>query len=127
MTETDVVQPAETPRDARAGDAPLGFWPWVGVGVGAAAVGVGVVVGINAETTHDRAVEAPSQRDAFERQEDAERQARIANIVWISGAAVASIGIVGVIINLTGSSTSTERTSTSVHLGIGTIGVTGRF
>lgn len=67
--------------------------PWLPIGVGAAAIGAGVLFGVTARGAHDDAVAAVSGVDAQKRQDDAHRDATIANVAFIAGGVVLAAGI----------------------------------
>jgi tetratricopeptide (TPR) repeat protein len=69
------------------------YGPWITMGSGGAVVLTGVFFGINASTTHDDAVATPIQRDAAELQRSAERQATIANVLFVVGGAAIAGGL----------------------------------
>lgn len=68
--------------------------PWLPIGVGVAALGAGVYFGLTARGAHDDAVAAASGVDAQKLQDDAHRDATIANIAFIAGGVVLAAGIV---------------------------------
>ncbi|MEM9191912.1 MAG: tetratricopeptide repeat protein [Myxococcota bacterium] len=101
--------------------------PWVVAGVGVASVVVGIVFGVMANSSHDDAVAEASFVPAQEAQDEAERNATIANITLIAGGIVAGAGLVWGIIDVLSSGGEPEERSIDVALSPTGVSVSGSW
>ena len=139
---TQPVRPSETPADEQTGEETAGAdvgaaasahrtWGYVGLGVGAAGLGVGVVTGLMAVGKHKDAVEACPDLTCEEGTQGAEdveafRSLRtISTIGYVAG--VLGVGA-GVSLLLTAPSSQGNPTARITPcLGLGAVGLRGRF
>jgi hypothetical protein len=72
---------------------PASPWPFIATGAGAALVGSGVVLVFFARGKHESAANDPVQESAAAKQDSAEAQLRVGNVLLVAGGVVAAAGI----------------------------------
>jgi tetratricopeptide (TPR) repeat protein len=94
--------PAPTPRSP----SPV---PWVVAGAGVLCLGAGVVFGVLTKSRHDAAPNQDSQQAALDVQAEADRYATVANVLFVAGAAITTVGVVWTIFDLRATAASSRR------------------
>jgi len=97
------------------------------IGAGALVAVVGAIPGALSQSRHDQAVLEPEHERAFQLQDQAERLAKTANVLFALGGVVAAGGVVWLVMRLVGGGEEEEEAGLRLDLGPGSLQLRGTF